>query len=212
MAIVTNAETCLRWLESDRPDLDEARQAAERIVRNGHRAADILRSIRGMARKSGPEMTLFDINDAVRDVLALIRGEMRRHDVLLETELFPDLGSIMGDRVQLQQVILNLIRNGIEAMSALTLRPRVLRVSSQTDEHGNVIIAVTDTGTGLDPAKVDCIFDPFFTTKPEGMGMGLSICRSIVEAHGGRLWASPNLPYGSVFRFTLPVMVDSSSE
>jgi PAS domain S-box-containing protein len=211
MAIVTNAETCLRWLESDRPDLDEARQAAERIVRNGHRAADILRSIRGMARKSGPEMTLFDINDAVRDVLALIRGEMRRHDVLLETELFPDLGSIMGDRVQLQQVILNLIRNGIEAMSALTLRPRVLRVSTQTDEHGTVIIAVTDTGTGLDPAKVDCIYDPFFTTKPEGMGMGLSICRSIVEAHGGRLWASPNLPYGSVFRFTLPVMVDRSS-
>ncbi len=210
MAIVTNAETCLRWLESDRPDLDEARQAAERIVRNGHRAADILRSIRGMARKSGPEMTLFDINDAVRDVLALIRGEMRRHDVLLETELFPDLGSIMGDRVQLQQVILNLIRNGIEAMSALTLRPRVLRVSSQTDEHGTVIIAVTDTGTGLDPAKADCIYDPFFTTKPEGMGMGLSICRSIVEAHGGRLWASPNLPYGSVFRCAVPATANRS--
>ena len=210
MAIVTNAETCLRWLERDKPDLDEARQAAERIVRNGHRSADILRSIRGMARKSGPEMTQFDINDAVRDVLALIRGEMRRHGVLLETELFPHLGSIMGDRVQLQQVILNLIRNGIEAMSAVTRRPRVLRVSSQTDELGNVIIAVTDTGTGLDPTKIDCVFDPFFTTKPEGMGMGLSICRSIVEAHGGRLWASPNLPHGSVFQFTMPVMASSS--
>ena len=211
MAIVTNAETCLRWLESDRPDLDEAGQAAERIVRNGHRAADILRSIRGMARKSEPEMTQLDINDAVRDVLALIRGELRRHDVLLETELFPDLGSIMGDRVQVQQVILNLIRNGIEAMSAVMLRPRVLRVSSRTDELGNVIIAVTDTGTGLDPTKMECIFDAFFTTKPEGMGMGLSICRSIVEAHGGRLWASPNLPYGSVFRFAVPATANRSS-
>jgi signal transduction histidine kinase len=185
MTIATNAETCLRWLKNDRPDLDEARQAAERIVSNGHRAADILRSIRGLARKSGLEITRFDINDAVRDVLVLIRGELRPHDVFLETELFPDLGPTMGNRVQLQQVILNLIRNGIEAL--------------------------TDTGTGLDPTKMERIFDAFFTTEPEGMGMGLSICRSIVEAHGGRLWASPNFPYGSVFRFTLPVMVDSNS-
>jgi signal transduction histidine kinase len=113
----------------------------------------------------------------------------------------------MGNRVQLQQVILNLIKNGIEAMSAVTLRPRVLRVSSQTDEHDNIIIAVTDSGTGLDPTTMERIFDAFFTTKPEGTGMGLSICRSIVEAHGGRLWASPNLPYGSVFAFAVPVMV-----
>jgi PAS domain S-box-containing protein len=208
MAIVTNAQTCLRWLEKDRPDLEEARHAAARIVGNGQRAAAILRSIRSLARKSEPEMTRFDINVMIAEVLTLTRGELHRHDVLLETELFPDLGSVMGDRVQLQQVILNLIRNGIEAMSALTLRPHVLRVSSQTDEHGNVIIAVTDTGTGLDPTEMERIFDAFFTTKPEGMGMGLSICRSIVEAHGGRLWASPNLPYGIVFRFTVPITID----
>ena len=208
MAIVTNAETCLRWLENDRSDLDEARQAAQRIVSNGHRAAAILRSIHGLARKSEPEMTQFNINDAISDVLVLMRGELLRHDVLLETELLLDLGTIMGDRVQLQQVILNLIMNGIEAMSSVTLWPRVLRVSSQTGEHGDVMIAVTDTGTGLDPTQIERIFDAFFTTKPEGMGMGLSICRSIVEAHGGRLWASPNLPYGSVFRLTVPVMVE----
>ena len=207
MAIVTNAETCLRWLENDRPDLDEARQAAERIVRNGLRAADILKSIRGLARQSSPEMTRVDINAIIADVLTFTRGELQQHGVSLETELYPNLGCIMGNRVQLQQVILNLIKNGIEAMSAVTLRPRVLRVSSQTDEHENVIIAVTDTGTGLDPTTMERIFDAFFTTKPEGMGMGLSICRSIVEAHGGRLWASPNLPYGSVFAFAVPVMV-----
>jgi signal transduction histidine kinase len=208
MAIVTNAETCLRWLEIDPADLDEARQAAQRIVSNGHRAAAILRSIRGLARKSEPEITQFNVNDAISDVLVLMRGELHRHDVVLETELFPDLGTIMGDRVQLQQVILNLIMNGIEAMSAVMLRPRVLRVSSQTDERGDVTIAVADTGTGLDTTNVESIFDAFFTTKPEGMGMGLSICRSIVEAHGGRLWASPNVPYGSVFRFTMPVTTD----
>jgi PAS domain S-box-containing protein len=208
MAIVTNAETCLRWLEIDPADLDEARQAAQRIVSNGHRAAAILRSIRGLARKSEPEITQFNVNDAISDVLVLMRGELHRHDVVLETELFPDLGTIMGDRVQLQQVILNLIMNGIEAMSAVMLRPRVLRVSSQTDERGDVTIAVADTGTGLDTTKMEPIFDAFFTTKPEGMGMGLSICRSIVETHGGRIWASPHVPYGSVFRFTMPVMAD----
>ena len=208
MAIVTNAETGLRWLENDNPDLDEARQAAERVVSNGHRAAAILRSIRGLARKSEPEITQFDINDGISDVLVLMRGELHRHNVVLETELFPDLPTIMGDRVQLQQVILNLISNGIEAMSAVTLRPRVLRVNSQRDQQGDITIEVADTGTGLDPTKMELIFDAFFTTKPEGMGMGLSICRSIVEAHGGRLWASPNVPYGSVFRFTMPVMAD----
>jgi signal transduction histidine kinase len=163
-----------------------------------------------MARKSEPEITQFDINDGISDVLVLMRGELHRHDVVLEIELFPDLPTIIGDRVQLQQVILNLISNGIEAMSAVTLRPRVLRVSSKSDQQGDVTIEVADTGTGLDPTKMESIFDAFFTTKPEGMGMGLSICRSIVEAHGGRLWASPNVPYGTVFRFTMPVMADTN--
>src|SRR6516225_2003874 len=208
MAIVTNAETCLRWLENDRSDLDEARQAAQRIVSNGHRAAAILRSIHGLARKSEPEMTQFNINDAISDVLTLARGELQRHDILLETDFSAGVQPIMGDRVQLQQVILNLIRNGVEAMSTVTLRRRVLQVSSQIDERGDVVIAVTDTGTGLDPTKKERIFDAFFTTKPEGMGLGLSICRSIVETHGGRLWASPNLTQGSTFQFTVPAAAD----
>jgi signal transduction histidine kinase len=204
MAIVTNADTCLKWLSKDRPDLDEVRQTAERIVRAGHRAGDIIRTIRALAQKSSPEMTPFDINAAIADVLVLTRGEFGRHHVSLDTELSAGLEPVSGDRGQLQQVILNLIVNGIEAMSAITQRPRLLRVSSQTDGPGNVLIAVADTGTGLDPTMADQIFDAFFTTKPEGMGMGLSICRSIVEAHGGRLWVSPNSPQGCVFQFTLP--------
>ena len=204
MAVVTNADTCLRWLEKDPPDLDEARQAAERTVSTGHRAADIVRSVRALARKSTPEMTVFDVNPAIADVLTLTRGEMQRYDVSLETELSAGLEPVLGDRGQVQQVILNLIVNGIEAMTAGMDRPRVLRISSRMAGSGSVLIAVADTGAGLDPAKVDCIFDPFFTTKPEGMGMGLSICRSIVEAHGGRLWASPNSPRGSIFQFTVP--------
>jgi len=205
MAIVTNADTCLRWLAQDPPDLDEALQAAERIVRAGHRAGDIIRTILAVARKSTPEMTRFDINAAIADVLTLTRGELQRHDLLLETELAADLEPVLGDRGQMQQVILNLIVNGIEAMTAGMHRPRMLRVSSEMAGPGNVLIAVADTGMGLDPTKADHIFDTFFTTKPEGMGMGLAICRSIVETHGGRLWASPNSPRGSIFQFTVPV-------
>jgi len=204
MAVVTNADTCSRWLVQDPPDLDEARQAAERTVNAGHRAADIIRTIRTLARKSTPEVTRFDINSAITDVLALTRGELQRYDILLETELSAGLEPVTGDRGQMQQVVLNLVVNGIEAMTASARRPRVLRVSSRMAGPGDVSIVVADTGTGLDTAEVDHIFDAFFTTKPEGMGMGLSICRSIVEAHGGRLWASPSSPRGSVFHFTLP--------
>src|SRR6516162_3338618 len=208
MAVVTDADTCSRWLAQDLPDLDEAREAAERTVNAGHRAADIIRTIRALAREATPEMTQFDINSAITDVLTLTRGELQRHDILLETDFSAGVEPIMGDRVQLQQVILNLIRNGVEAMSTVTLRRRVLQVSSQIDERGDVVIAVTDTGTGLDPTKKERIFDAFFTTKPEGMGLGLSICRSIVETHGGRLWASPNLTQGSTFQFTVPAAAD----
>jgi signal transduction histidine kinase len=206
MAIVTNAATCLSWLASDTPQIDEARKAAEHVVRDGHRAGDIVKTIRALARKSRPEMTQLDMNDVIAEVLALTRSELRRHDVSLETELSGGFETVMADRIQVQQVILNLVMNGIEAMNAIMDRPRVLRVSCQIDGPGNVLIAVTDTGTGLDPAKVDRIFDAFFTTKREGMGMGLSICRSIIEVHGGRLWASPNSPHGSVFQFTMPVL------
>jgi len=202
--VVSSGNACLRWLANDRPNLDEARRAAERIVRDGHRAGDIIRSLRALAGKSGPEMTQLDINDMIREVVILMRSELNRHDVMLETELSGGLEPIMGDRVQLQQVILNLIMNAIEAMSAIMRQPRVLRVSSQIDGPGAALIAVEDSGPGLAPETMDRLFDPFFTTKPSGMGMGLSICRSIVDAHGGRLWASPQSPRGAVFQFTVP--------
>jgi C4-dicarboxylate-specific signal transduction histidine kinase len=208
MAIVTNADTCLSWLANANPNLDGARQAAERVVRNGHRAGSILKSIRALARKSKPEMAQFDINDAIREILVLLRSELRRQNVSLETELSDGIEPVTGDRVQLQQVVLNLVMNAIEATSAVMHRPRILRVISQLQQSGDVLIAVTDVGTGLDPANMDRIFNAFFTTKPEGMGMGLAICRSIVEAHGGRLWASPQLPHGSVFQFTVPARIN----
>ena len=204
MAVVTNADTCVRWLAKDPPDLDEARKAADRIVSAGHRAGDIIRTIRTMARKSTIDTTRFDINSAIVDVLALTSGELRRHDVLLETELSAELQPISGDRGQMEQVILNLTVNAIEAMATDDHPPRALRITSQMAREGDVLIAVADTGAGLDPATGDGIFDAFFTTKPDGMGLGLSICRSIIEAHGGRLWASPNSPRGSIFQFTVP--------
>jgi C4-dicarboxylate-specific signal transduction histidine kinase len=203
-AIVTNGDACLLWLANDRPNLDEARRAVKRIVGEGQRAGDIIRSVHALAGKSGPEMTQLDINDAIREVLILMRSELHRHDVSLETALFGGLEPIMGDRVQLQQVILNLIMNGIEAMSMVMDQPRVLRVRSQIDGPGNVLIAVEDSGPGLAPETMDRLFDAFYTTKPDGLGMGLSICRSIVDAHGGRLWASPRSPRGALFQFTVP--------
>jgi PAS domain S-box-containing protein len=211
MAIVTNADACLSWLTSDRPQLDQARKAAERIVRDGHRAGDIIKSIRALARKAPPEMRQLDINDVIEEVVVLMRSELRRHDIVLETELSRGLELVMADRIQVQQVILNLVMNGIEAMNAVTDRPRVLRLSTQLEGAGAVLIGVTDTGTGLDHAAKDRIFDVFFTTKSDGMGMGLSICRSIVEAHGGRLWASPSLPHGSIFQFIIPVVTKRSA-
>jgi PAS domain S-box-containing protein len=204
MAVVTNADTCLSWLTRDEPDLDEAQRAAERIVRAGHRAGDIVRAIHSLARKSSPDMKLFDINAAISDVLVLASDELRRHDVSLRTELSTDVEPVLGNRGQLQQVLLNLTVNAIEAMSAVVDRPRILRVSSQMDRSAGVLIAVADTGVGLDSTEMDRIFDAFFTTKPEGIGMGLSICRSIVEAHGGQLSVSSNPARGSVFQFTLP--------
>jgi PAS domain S-box-containing protein len=203
-AIVTQSEGALRFLHRDKPDLDEVRDALSCIGRDGVRAADVIRGLRALAKKSGPELTKVDINDAIREVLALIRGELQRHDVVLHTQLAAGGRPVMGDRVQLQQVLLNLIMNGVEAMRGMTERTRELTVSSMPAEPSHVLVAVEDTGPGLDPAIPQRIFEPLFTTKPDGMGMGLSICRSIIESHGGRLWASPRVPYGTVFRFTTP--------
>jgi signal transduction histidine kinase len=211
-AIITNADACLLWLEADRPDLEEARQAATRIVRNGLRAADIIKSIRTLTRKSAPEMVSLDINDVIREVIVLMGAEFLRRSVRVESALPSNLNSVIGDRVQLQQVVLNLIMNGIEAMSESMQGQRQLHIRSANDESGRVGVAVEDSGPGLDPARADRLFEAFFTTKPEGMGMGLSICRSIIDAHGGRLWASPNLPNGAVFQFTLPAAVGDASK
>jgi PAS domain S-box-containing protein len=204
-AVVGNAEVCLRWLNRDQPDLTEARNAAARLAQDGRRAADVIKGLRTLARKSGLEFTHVDINDAIGEVLVLLRSELERGTVVRQINLFPMDRPVLGDRVQLQQVLLNLIRNGMEAMSTVTDRPRILRISSQPVDTGEVMVTIEDAGTGLDPVITDRIFDPLFTTKPNGMGMGLAICRSIVEAHHGRLWASPNLPHGTIFRFTVPL-------
>jgi signal transduction histidine kinase len=204
MAVVASADACLSWLARPTPDLDEARWAAERIARNGHRAGGIINSIRAMAKKSKATMAPLAINEAVVEILVLLGSEFHRRKVVLETDLGADIGSVMGDRVQLQQVILNLVMNGIEAMTSVEDRARVLQVRSRRIESGDVLIAVSDVGTGLDPDKLGRLFDPFFTTKAEGMGLGLAVCRSIVEAHGGALWASANQPSGSVFQFRVP--------
>jgi PAS domain S-box-containing protein len=201
-AIVTNGSAGLRWLNQGQPDLDEARAALSRIVRDGARAADVIRGLRALAKKTGPELAKVDINDTILEVLALTRSEMQRHGVVLHTDLFSGDRPVFADRVQLQQVLMNLILNGIEAMRAVAGQ-RVLAISSEPAGPDGVLVAVADAGPGLDPTTADRIFEPFFTTKPQGMGMGLSICRSIITAHGGQLWASPGVPCGAVFRFTV---------
>jgi signal transduction histidine kinase len=164
----------------------------------------VIRGIRALTSKSGPHLTTLDINAAIQEVLALTRSDVQRHGVVLQTELSAQVRPVFGDRVQLQQVLLNLLTNAIEAMNAVADRPKVLAITSGPVESGGVLVAVEDTGTGLDPAIADRIFDSFFTTKPSGMGMGLSICRSIIDAHGGRLWMSPCVPHGTAVRFTVP--------
>jgi len=202
-AIVSNGDTALLWLNRDKPDIGEARNALSRIVRDAMRAGGVIRGLRALAIKSGPELATFDINDAIREVLTLTGSELKRHGVLLRAELLAGGRRVVGDRVQLQQVLLNLVMNAIEAMKPITARSRELTVSSTLAEAGSIVVAVEDTGTGLAPEIAQRIFEPFFTTKPDGLGMGLSICRSIVEAHGGRLWASPREPHGTVVRFTV---------
>jgi len=202
-AIVSNADSCLIWLAKDQPNLDKARSAAERIVKDGHRAAEVIHGIRAQARRSASEMVPVDLNRLIVDTLELMQAELQRHEVLLETRLLDDLALIKGDYTQLQQVIVNLVTNAIEAFCT-SRQPRVIRVSTESNEDRDVLTIVEDSGPGIDLQMLDRIFDPMFTTKPEGMGLGLSICRSIVESHGGRLWVSPNPAGGSIFRFSIP--------
>jgi len=197
-AVVANAEASLLWLATAPPNLDEAREAVKRIVRDANRAGDVIKRIRALLAKDKPKYLPLDIRAIIHDVLALTRSELDRRHVSVHADMPAGLPRVRGDRIQLQQVIFNLILNGMEAMTTVEDRPRVLRITART-EPGGVVVAVADSGTGLDAAISERIFDPFFTTKPEGMGMGLSICRSIIEAHEGRLWASPGSGNGTVF-------------
>jgi signal transduction histidine kinase len=211
-ATAYNANASLSWLAAQPPDIEEARQAVGRIIRDGNRAREVIGRIRGMVKKVPPRRSRLDINQAILEVIAMTRGELQRNRVELQTGLLRDLPVVQADRVQLQQVILNLIFNAIEAMGGVGDRPRELAVTSGGGDSSDVFVEVRDSGPGLDPADLERLFESFYTTKPEGMGMGLAISRSIVEAHGGRIWAMPNEPHGAVFRFSLPVEAKSPAE
>jgi PAS domain S-box-containing protein len=202
-AAATSASACLRWLDAQK--LEEARRSASRVIAEVHRASEIIGHIRSLTRKAPPQKDWLDINETIHEVIALARSEIQRNSIALETELSEHVPVILADRVQLQQVILNLVMNAIEAMSGLSDGPRELLIRSGTDESEQVVISVQDSGPGFDPGSLDHLFEAFYTTKPQGLGMGLAISRSIVESHGGRLWATVNAPCGAVFRFRLPV-------
>ena len=209
-ATVTNAQAALRWLRAQPPDLGEVFDSLSRIVEDGKRAGNDIAGIRALINKVPPRKDRFDLNEAVLETIALTRSEVLNHGILLQTEFASRLPMVEGDRTQLQQVILNLILNAIEAMSGLDEGRRELRVTTETEADGGIRVTVRDSGPGLDTADVERVFTAFYTTKPEGMGMGLAICRSMVEAHGGRMWASANEPRGAVFQFTLPLERDES--
>ena len=206
-AAITNAKTCLRWLTRERPDLDEARAAVLRIVQDGTLAAEIVSRIRSLFTKAASQHELIDINEIIREMIVLLRGEALRYSVSFRTELAADLPQVVGDRVQLQQVMMNLIMNSIDAMKDVA-GTRELAIKSRSAENEQLLLSVSDTGVGLPSHQADQIFNAFFTTKVQGTGMGLSISRSIVESHGGRLWAADNAPRGASFYVSLPTKVD----
>jgi two-component system sensor kinase FixL len=200
--IVTNGEACLRWLE--RGVHEEVKNAVERMISDGRRASEVVRHLRELSRKGDTQMTPLNVNAVVGDALPLVQRELSNHRVSLALDLTGGLPMVLGDRVQLQQVIINLLVNAIQAMAALADRPRELIIRTRQHETTQVLVAVQDSGPGIDPETESQLFNAFFTTKPDGMGMGLSICRSIIEAHGGRVWASSNAGAGATFQFALP--------
>ena len=210
-AIVANAEAGLNWLEAQPPNLERVRQTFDWITGDGMRAGDIIGRIRALIRKAAPQKEDMDINQAVLEVIALTRSEAFKNCVSVRTQLAEGLPTVPADRVQLQQVLLNLIVNAIEAMAAVGENERELLISTDRDVSSGVHVTLRDSGPGLDPKNVECLFEAFYTTKPTGMGMGLAICHSIIEAHGGRMWAGANEPRGAVFEFTLPLASDEAA-
>jgi PAS domain S-box-containing protein len=207
--IITNANTCLRMLGADPPNVAGARETARRTIRDGNRASDVIKRLRAMFAKKGMTTERVDLNEAAREVIAMLLGELQRGGVILHPDFADDLPPIRGDRVQLQQVILNLIMNASDAMSEVTDRPRQMRIRTSRDEGARVRLTVSDSGTGFDPHDAERLFHAFYTTKSAGMGMGLSVSRSIIEGHDGRLWAAPNDDCGATFAFSLPHPADS---
>jgi PAS domain S-box-containing protein len=210
-SLITNANAGLRWLNRAEPDLDEASAALRRIVENGNRASTVIVGIRSMFQKDLGERGPVNLNDLIDEVLAIVRGELERHQVLLETKRCDRLPTIIAERAQLQQVVLNLVINAVDAMSSVTDRKRILIVRSEMSESDHVLITVEDSGTGIEPSNTSRVFDAFFTTKDQGMGMGLSVCRTIIESHGGQLWFSARCPHGSSFSAKLPTSPPGST-
>jgi two-component system sensor kinase FixL len=206
-AVVTNGEACLRWLGRAVPDIGQARSSVEHMIKNGQRASEVVRRLRALSRKGDPSYAPVSLADVVNDVALLIGRELQSHRAALSINAIDDLPLVQGDRVQLQQVVMNLLMNGIQAMDGVNERPRrlVIEVGRSAEDPRSVVLSVSDAGPGIDPASLDRLFDAFFTTRQDGMGMGLSISRSIVEAHGGRIWATNRPEGGARFHVSLPV-------
>jgi signal transduction histidine kinase len=202
--IVTNASTCLRMLAADPPNVDGARETARRTIRDGNRASEVIMRLRALYGKKAPAIESMDLNEAAREVIALSLSDLQRSRVILRQELADDLPLVTGDRVQLQQVILNLLRNASDAMSSIDDRPRDLLIRTEPDDKDRVRLSVSDVGVGFEPQAASKLFEAFYTTKNEGMGIGLSVSRSIIERHHGRLWATPNDGPGVTFSFSIP--------
>jgi signal transduction histidine kinase len=209
-AMVTNADSCLRWLSSPAPDLDEARETVRAVIKDGKRASEVFSSIRSLVQRAEPRMDALNINHVIEEVLVLASGELQNQDVVVRVDLNATLPQLHGDRVQLQQVLLNLVTNAIQAMAEVRDRPRVLTIRSQLHQRDGILVEVEDSGIGLHSTNIDQIFESMFTTKPDGMGMGLSISRSIIVAHGGRLRALPRDGFGAIFRIVLPIDVSGN--
>jgi C4-dicarboxylate-specific signal transduction histidine kinase len=209
--VVTNGEACLRWLDRDVPQLDEVRESVQLMIKDGNRAADVIQRVRALAKKTDAPKTPLSINEIINEIILLLEHELLSHQSVLHLQLGTELPLVLVDRTQIQQVIINLMMNGMEAMSSVIDRPRELTIRSQRDDADRVLVAVQDSGAGIETEHMDRLFKAFFSTKSTGMGMGLSICRSIIDAHDGKLFASRNAGAGATFHFMLPAYRERAS-